>query len=123
VTALPRICLGCKRAFRPRSGERHCPACQGALNRRQLRRRQASGKRTGSTRAWRMLRAEILAADPICVYCGAPATTVDHVKPVSKGGAELDPANCVPACASCNVRKGAGWPRSGNDYSNLLGGG
>jgi HNH endonuclease/Terminase large subunit, T4likevirus-type, N-terminal len=94
MSAFPRICLGCGRRFRPRAGERRCPRCN-------------VGVRTGSTRAWRRLRAEILASGPPCVYCGAPATTVDHVMPVSRGGAELDPANCVPACADCNGRKGA----------------
>ena len=32
--------------------------------------------------------------------------TVDHVMPLSKGGAEFDEANCVVACYRCNQKKG-----------------
>lgn len=42
-----------------------------------------------------------------CVYCGArpKRLTIDHVIPVSRGG-HNDAANVVPACRSCNSRKG-----------------
>jgi 5-methylcytosine-specific restriction endonuclease McrA len=39
-----------------------------------------------------------------CAYCGAPATTWDHIVPVSKGG-KTEPGNIVPACLSCNSSK------------------
>jgi len=39
-----------------------------------------------------------------CAYCGAPATTWDHIKPISKGGQTI-PGNIVPACQSCNSSK------------------
>lgn len=41
-----------------------------------------------------------------CAYCGAHATHLDHVDPLSKGGGDIE-ANIVPACASCNLSKGA----------------
>jgi 5-methylcytosine-specific restriction endonuclease McrA len=41
-----------------------------------------------------------------CAYCGAHATHLDHVEPLSKGGADVE-ANIVPACAPCNLSKGA----------------
>jgi 5-methylcytosine-specific restriction endonuclease McrA len=41
-----------------------------------------------------------------CAYCAAPATTWDHVVPVSNGG-QTRPGNIVPACRSCNSSKGA----------------
>ena len=44
-----------------------------------------------------------LLAQP-CAYCGAPATTLDHDVPVSRGGVH-GPENVVPACASCNFKK------------------
>jgi hypothetical protein len=40
-----------------------------------------------------------------CVYCGAAAAVVDHVRPLSRGGAEHE-SNLVPACRSCNSSKG-----------------
>jgi 5-methylcytosine-specific restriction endonuclease McrA len=37
-----------------------------------------------------------------CHYCGvAPAGTIDHKTPISKGGL-TNPENCVPACGPCN---------------------
>lgn len=49
--------------------------------------------------------AAVLASGP-CVYCGAAATTVDHVTPLARGGHEAE-YNLVPACGSCNSSKGA----------------
>lgn len=40
----------------------------------------------------------------LCWMCGAPATTLDHVKPLARGGANW-PANLRPACKPCNSRK------------------
>ena len=46
-----------------------------------------------------------------CAYCGKmPASlTQDHVIPLSLGGSHT-PANIVPACRSCNSRKGVRAP-------------
>jgi 5-methylcytosine-specific restriction endonuclease McrA len=41
-----------------------------------------------------------------CTYCDAPAEHLDHVQPISRGGADAAP-NLVPACANCNLSKGA----------------
>lgn len=50
--------------------------------------------------------------DPECFYCGQPATCIDHLTPVSKGGTgEL--SNLVPACRSCNCRK---WALDADDF-------
>jgi 5-methylcytosine-specific restriction endonuclease McrA len=46
---------------------------------------------------------------PGCWMCGGDADTVDHVKPLSKGGAHIL-ANLRSACQSCNSSKGATWP-------------
>jgi len=41
-----------------------------------------------------------------CVYCGEEKKlTIDHIIPVSKGGNHVK-ENIVPACISCNSRKG-----------------
>lgn len=44
-----------------------------------------------------------------CWMCGEPASTTDHVKPLSKGGADML-CNLRPACRSCNSRKRDTWP-------------
>lgn len=41
-----------------------------------------------------------------CAYCGSFATHLDHVNPLSKGGADAE-HNIVPACQGCNLSKGA----------------
>ncbi|MEU5847429.1 HNH endonuclease [Saccharopolyspora shandongensis] len=40
-----------------------------------------------------------------CVYCGDISETVDHVRPLSRGGIEHE-SNLVPACMACNYSKG-----------------
>lgn len=47
--------------------------------------------------------------DDRCWMCGEPATTIDHVKPLSKGGRDVL-ANLRPACRKCNCSKGSKWP-------------
>lgn len=40
-----------------------------------------------------------------CLWCGRPATTVDHIIPSSKGGTDL-PYNLLASCSDCNSRRG-----------------
>ncbi|QUQ62422.1 HNH endonuclease [Kutzneria sp. CA-103260] len=42
-----------------------------------------------------------------CAYCGRPADTVDHVLPLSRGGARTSWLNTVACCARCNAAKGS----------------
>ena len=44
-----------------------------------------------------------------CVYCGARATTIDHLLPRSRGGTWTW-LNTVAACGPCNERKGNRTP-------------
>jgi 5-methylcytosine-specific restriction endonuclease McrA len=44
-----------------------------------------------------------------CWMCGAEADSLDHVKPLSKGGPHVL-SNLRPACRLCNSRKHARWP-------------
>lgn len=46
-----------------------------------------------------------------CWICGGPGTTIDHVKPLARGGYHVL-ANLRPACSPCNSRKGDQWPLS-----------
>lgn len=41
-----------------------------------------------------------------CAYCNAPAEHLDHLTPISAGGADVL-RNVIPACAACNYAKGA----------------
>lgn len=43
-----------------------------------------------------------------CWMCGGQFECLDHVKPLSRGGADCL-ANYRPACRSCNCSKGARW--------------
>lgn len=40
----------------------------------------------------------------LCCYCDAPATQLDHVTPISRGGLDIE-ANLVPVCAIDNLSK------------------
>lgn len=65
---------------------------------------------------YRQTRARILADSDICIVCGhGAADTVDHVIPVSRGGARKDPDNLAPihgndgcpvCLRKCNNEKG-----------------
>jgi 5-methylcytosine-specific restriction endonuclease McrA len=56
---------------------------------------------------WRRLRAATFARyGRQCWWCGAYATTVDHVVAVVLGGGH-DPGNLRPACQRCNYSRGA----------------
>jgi len=67
--------------------------------------RSPSSRETGRG-AYRRARARIQREQPPCHWCGKPATTPDHLRPVSKGG-KSTPENLVPACTACNFSRGA----------------
>lgn len=67
------------------------------------------GLRRASTRfyasvSWRQLRAQVLAAEPRCRFCAAPATDVDHIVPRSRAGAD-ERSNLRPLCHECHSRR------------------
>lgn len=62
--------------------------------------------RDGNTGAWKRARRRLLARSSVCVYCGSLATEADHRIPVIRGGSDHE-SNLVPACRSCNRRKGS----------------
>jgi 5-methylcytosine-specific restriction endonuclease McrA len=47
--------------------------------------------------------------DNRCHICGAAADTIDHVKPLAKGGLDVL-ANLRPCCGKCNSSKRDRWP-------------
>lgn len=44
-----------------------------------------------------------------CWICSGPFESIDHLKPIAKGGWHIL-ANLRPTCRSCNNRKSARWP-------------
>lgn len=67
---------------------------------------QSAGRRRRRRR--RDIRAQLLARDGCCFYCGCPLipawATIDHVQPQSRGGGSHE-SNLVLACFRCNRRK------------------
>jgi 5-methylcytosine-specific restriction endonuclease McrA len=82
----------------------HAKAPQKSAARARLRRARLAGSDSpGVTRAEWSGVLDIFAGR--CAYCLAPATDCDHVEPIARGGRD-ELSNVVPACKSCNSRKG-----------------
>lgn len=82
--------------------------------------------------AWRRVRKVVLARDDhTCqikgANCTGVATQVDHIVPITRGGAYLDPANLRASCKRCNVsranrgRNRDGWLRSSTHIILVVG--
>lgn len=78
--------------------------CRVAALRRRAIKRAANGHATIE-----QVRARIAYYGERCWICGAPWAHLDHVLPLVSGGSNW-PANIRPACATCNLRKGARHP-------------
>lgn len=109
--AVDRECVTCGK--RITSCNRECQSCRVARHARDDW--SAMVRQYNNTRRARKLAAEVSGPLPFavylavimsgpCVYCGVLATTVDHIRPLSRGGYET-PGNLVPACRSCNSSK------------------
>jgi 5-methylcytosine-specific restriction endonuclease McrA len=60
------------------------------------------------TQAWRNLRQAVKLRDGWrCTNCGRQAALldVDHIVPIGRGGAPLDPTNLRTLCRTCHNRK------------------
>ena len=62
--------------------------------------------------AWRKVRHQVIARDPLCVICLdegrlVDTTTVDHITPINQGGQRFDLDNLQGLCSSCHNRKSA----------------
>ncbi len=103
---------GCHRLV---SGAGRCESHRRQENREFSRRRRADPAlreldRFYSSRRWRALRLEHLAAEPLCRECGkrgrvVAAEMVDHVIPIRQGGTRYDHCNLQSLCNSCHGRK------------------
>lgn len=96
-----RACLDCGRPFESRNARhRRCPA-------HEPHGREATGSPSNRAQDAEYVRnrAIVLAGDPLCYWgCGRPATTAEHLAPVSRGGTN-DLSNIVAACAPCNYSR------------------
>lgn len=57
----------------------------------------------------------------ICVYCSERATSIDHIRPRSRGGKDTED-NRVPCCQLCNSSKGNKLLTEWTDYKKVLNG-
>ena len=61
---------------------------------------------------WQQFRASLLRREPLCRYCARPAQEIDHIMPVSRGGAFWDRKNLQPLCRACHEKKTAAENRA-----------
>lgn len=67
----------------------------------------------GYGRPWERLRTAVLRGEPLCRLCRRPAVLVDHIRPISAGGARLDNSNLRPLCRACHDAVTANYRKTG----------
>jgi 5-methylcytosine-specific restriction enzyme A len=79
------------------------------------RERRLPGERTAyaiqtyHAKKWITTREKVLNRDPICRVCdNALSEQVDHIKPLSQGGARFELVNLQGICVRCHAIKSAG---------------
>lgn len=113
--AAPRICTypGCNALVRKGRCGKH-PATTSRADyreiKRQSRERTDRSDRIYSLAWWRKLRMAKLRHDPLCEHCAkqgkiVQASHVDHIVPISEGGAERDWDNLQSLCKPCHTAK------------------
>ena len=73
---------------------------------------------------WRKLRRMVLASEPLCRVCGAPATEVDHILALARGGDDaMDnlQALCRPCHSRKTVREDGAWGGRGRQLPGRTG--
>lgn len=101
-TRAPRACPRCGHVIT----ERRCLDCYPAWH--------GSAWRThNGGQRWDRIKAKRRKANPICQHCGIRlATVVDHITPLSAGGALHDYANTQSLCDPCHAAKTAAEARA-----------
>src|SRR5262245_160040 len=78
-------------------------------------RTRAPASRRGYGGLWRRLRMIVLRAEPLCRQCAAPASEVDHILPLARGG-DNSKENLQALCKSCHsaktAREDGAWAKS-----------
>lgn len=89
---------------------------------KQYERQRGTASQRGYDATWQRLRKMVLNANPLCRSCqrdgmATPATEVDHIVPINRGGERLDRKNLQALCKSCHskktVREDGGFGRGG----------
>lgn len=97
------LCLEPRCAAPPVNGPR-CVVHAREQSRQRESQIRRKGQRIYRTKRWQALRKAVLFDQPLCP-CGAIATDVDHIQPLSQGGATWSRANLQGLCASCHGKK------------------
>lgn len=86
--------------------------CGDHGDRKRSRDRRQTASQRGYDAKWRRSRNQYLATHPYCEdpydrHGGYPpkAREVDHITPLTEGGARLDPRNAQALCRGCHERK------------------
>lgn len=87
---------------------RHC----AAHRKKKWQRYEPNRTREGfyNTAEWKQVRDKFRKANPMCAECARhnesrAGYVIDHIVPINKGGARLDPSNLQNLCAQCHQRK------------------
>jgi 5-methylcytosine-specific restriction endonuclease McrA len=77
---------------------------------RSRRRREAAKDRLGrtvyKTKQWEQLRRQVLFEQPLCAICGDRIIEeIDHIIPLSQGGAPYDRNNLRGLCRACHIKR------------------
>jgi 5-methylcytosine-specific restriction endonuclease McrA len=107
-----RLCLepGCPNTA---TGKGRCDEHRRERERERSARRRANPDQARAivvyhSKRWLVLRRHVLNRDPICRMCDERLSCeVDHIRPMSEGGAEYDPKNLAGLCTDCHRRKSA----------------
>lgn len=70
----------------------------------------------GYDRAWSQLRDAFIRQNPVCEFCGLPATVIDHIQPIAIAPhRRLDLTNLRPVCTDCHALLTANWKKTGHN--------
>lgn len=91
----------------------HCVICGAVFEKPDTRRRYCSPGcyndwyESLHIRDWAAVRAFVIERDGRCMRCGVTCITyeVHHIVPISEGGYEFDPDNCITMCEQCHKMK------------------
>lgn len=82
-----------------------CPTLVSGSGARCARHPHPSAAARGYGYQWQQARAKVLRDQPCCMQCGAVATEVHHIVPITKGGTH-ERGNLVALCHACHASVG-----------------